>query len=143
MQLRSVCLVSVLREYFVSYIRSGERFFTHRSLVPGSEKKRRDSMDAGYTILGNDIDVCRMFDQFSYKVSFSFFTLNGTHTFFCHTRDNLFRTNSVLSMHSIISSRFLAFVSLSLSRSLSISISIFRFFLFLPFNFSSPHPLFN
>ncbi|XP_076547815.1 TOX high mobility group box family member 4-B isoform X2 [Osmia lignaria lignaria] len=33
----------------------------------GSEKKRRDSMDAGYTILGNDVDVCRMFDQFSYK----------------------------------------------------------------------------
>lgn len=26
-------------------------------------------MDAGYTILGNDVDVCRMFDQFSYKVS--------------------------------------------------------------------------
>ncbi|XP_076634100.1 uncharacterized protein LOC143348113 [Colletes latitarsis] len=33
----------------------------------GSDKKRRDSMDAGYTILGNDVDVCRMFDQFSYK----------------------------------------------------------------------------
>ncbi|XP_006621399.1 TOX high mobility group box family member 3-like isoform X1 [Apis dorsata] len=43
----------------------------------GSEKKRRDSMDAGYTILGNDIDVCRMFDQFSYKRNESLdFSLN-------------------------------------------------------------------
>nr|KAF7427097.1 hypothetical protein H0235_006791 [Vespula pensylvanica] len=33
----------------------------------GDEKKRRDSMDtAGYSVLSND-DVCRMFDQYSYK----------------------------------------------------------------------------
>ncbi|KAF7400490.1 hypothetical protein HZH66_005674 [Vespula vulgaris] len=35
----------------------------------GDEKKRRDSMDtAGYSVLSND-DVCRMFDQYSYKLT--------------------------------------------------------------------------
>lgn len=62
---RSVCSVLARPEISRVY----QVFFTDGSLVPGSEKKRRDSMDAGYTILGNDVDVYRMFDQFSYKVS--------------------------------------------------------------------------
>ncbi|KAL2728125.1 TOX high mobility group box family member 3-like isoform X3 [Vespula maculifrons] len=38
-----------------------------KTRIPGDEKKRRDSMDtAGYSVLSND-DVCRMFDQYSYK----------------------------------------------------------------------------
>ncbi|XP_011684896.1 PREDICTED: uncharacterized protein LOC105448168 isoform X2 [Wasmannia auropunctata] len=34
----------------------------------GGEKKRRVSMDAGYSVLSNDLEACRMFDQYSYKV---------------------------------------------------------------------------
>ncbi|XP_043469030.1 TOX high mobility group box family member 3-like isoform X2 [Leptopilina heterotoma] len=35
----------------------------------GGEKKRRGSMDAGYSMLSGDLDVSRMFDQYSYKRS--------------------------------------------------------------------------
>ncbi|XP_011879202.1 PREDICTED: TOX high mobility group box family member 3-like isoform X2 [Vollenhovia emeryi] len=33
----------------------------------GGEKKRRVSMDAGYSVLSSDLEACRMFDQYSYK----------------------------------------------------------------------------
>ncbi|CAG5109125.1 Protein of unknown function [Cotesia congregata] len=36
----------------------------------GGEKKKRghETMDSEYAMLGGDLDVCRMFDQYSYKV---------------------------------------------------------------------------
>lgn len=43
--------------------------FHSQGLVPGGEKKRRVSMDAGYSVLNSDLDACRMFDQYAYKVS--------------------------------------------------------------------------
>ena len=44
-------------------------FLFHKGLIPGGEKKRKENMDAGYSMLNSDLDFCRMFDQYSYKVS--------------------------------------------------------------------------